>query len=57
MQSEKKNPPYGYCCSTLNAVPQNNALLQKSKIPFGLVLSPYKNIGPDEVRIDYYGFN
>jgi protein transport protein SEC24 len=51
MQSEKKNPPYGYCCSTLNAVPQNNALLQKSKIPFGLVLSPYKNIGPDEAEV------
>jgi len=49
MQSEKKNPAYSYCCSTLNAIPQNNALLQKSKIPFGLVFSPYKNIGPDEV--------
>jgi len=51
MQAEKKNPPYGYCCSTLNAVPQNNALLQKSKIPFGIILSPYKNIGPDEPEV------
>jgi len=51
MQSEKKNPAYSYCCSTLNAVPQNNALLQKSKIPFGLVFAPYKNIGPDEPEV------
>ncbi|ORX60983.1 hypothetical protein BCR36DRAFT_394129 [Piromyces finnis] len=51
MQSEKKNPSNQYCCSTLNAVPQNNALLQKSKIPFGLVFAPYKNIGPDEPEV------
>ncbi|OUM62377.1 hypothetical protein PIROE2DRAFT_54426 [Piromyces sp. E2] len=51
MQSEKKNPTYPYCAATLNAVPQNNALLQKSKIPFGLVFAPYKNIGPDEPEV------
>lgn len=47
----KANPPYPYTCSTLNAVPQSSTLLNKSKIPFGLVLTPYKNVADDEPEV------
>ncbi|CEH14731.1 cpii coat sec24 protein [Ceraceosorus bombacis] len=36
------DPSYQRC--TLNAVPTTSALLNKSKIPFGLVLSPYRSV-------------
>lgn len=36
------DPFYQRC--TINAIPTTSALLNKSKIPFGLVLSPYRSI-------------
>lgn len=36
------DPSYQRC--TLNAIPTTSSLLQKSKIPLGLVLSPYRSV-------------
>ncbi|CCC68722.1 hypothetical protein NCAS_0B06380 [Naumovozyma castellii] len=33
-----------YIRSTLNAVPQSNALLKKSKLPFALIIKPFKHL-------------
>ena len=35
-------------CSTLNAIPSSDSLCQKSKLPFGLLLHPYK------ARVQHY---
>jgi protein transport protein SEC24 len=35
--------------STLNVVPQSYSVLNKTKIPFGLVIDPFKNLEPHEV--------
>ena len=39
-------PPYQRC--TLNAIPQTSALLSKSKLPFGIIISPFRSIDRDE---------
>ncbi|KAJ5662475.1 uncharacterized protein N7477_010091 [Penicillium maclennaniae] len=39
--SPDANCPSKYMRSTLNAVPTNNSLLKKSKLPFALVIQPY----------------
>ncbi|KAJ5125309.1 hypothetical protein N7526_007486 [Penicillium atrosanguineum] len=39
--SPDANCPTKYMRSTLNAVPTNNSLLKKSKLPFALVIQPY----------------
>ncbi|KAJ6017292.1 hypothetical protein N7451_000671 [Penicillium sp. IBT 35674x] len=39
--SPTANCPTKYMRSTLNAVPTNNSLLKKSKLPFALVIQPY----------------
>ncbi|EPQ25914.1 uncharacterized protein PFL1_06588 [Pseudozyma flocculosa PF-1] len=36
------DPSYQRC--TLNAIPTTSALLTKSKLPFGLILSPYRSV-------------
>ena len=41
-------------CCTLNAFPNTNALLQKSKLPLGLVMQPFRIQRPDEVLIDSF---
>ena len=33
----------GMAC-TMNAIPSSDALCQKSKLPFGLILHPYKDL-------------
>ncbi|KAG0009170.1 COPII subunit [Entomortierella chlamydospora] len=43
------NSPHANCDpsykrSTLNAIPANSQLLQKSRIPFGLVITPYRSV-------------
>lgn len=45
------DPSYQRC--TLNAIPTTNSLLNKAKIPLGLVLTPYRSLkeGEDEVPV------
>ncbi|KAJ3278706.1 COPII subunit [Borealophlyctis nickersoniae] len=45
------NPKYKRC--TLNAIPQTTALLNKCKIPFGLLVTPYRHLlqGEDPVPV------
>ncbi|KAJ5379886.1 Protein transport protein sec24 [Penicillium cataractarum] len=40
-ESATANCPPKYMRSTLNAVPTNNSLLKKSKLPFALIIQPY----------------
>ncbi|KAF7713641.1 Protein transport protein [Penicillium ucsense] len=42
--SPHANCPPKYMRSTLNAVPTNNSLLKKSKLPFALVIQPYGSL-------------
>lgn len=42
-------PDPSYMRSTLNAVPTTNSLLNKSKLPFGLVLTPYRSLKEGDV--------
>lgn len=35
---------YSYQRCTLNAIPATDSLLRKSKLPFGLVLTPYRSL-------------
>ncbi|TPX31402.1 hypothetical protein SmJEL517_g05242 [Synchytrium microbalum] len=44
--TSNSDPSYKRC--TVGAVPQTLQLLNKSKMPFALVLSPYRNIHPGE---------
>ncbi|KAJ3076155.1 COPII subunit [Podochytrium sp. JEL0797] len=39
-------PSYKRC--TLNSIPQTQAVLSKSKVPFGLIVTPYRSILPGE---------
>ncbi|KAJ3238647.1 COPII subunit [Chytriomyces hyalinus] len=39
-------PVYKRC--TMNAIPQTQAILTKSKIPLGLILTPYRSLQPGE---------
>ncbi|KZT34780.1 hypothetical protein SISSUDRAFT_1065043 [Sistotremastrum suecicum HHB10207 ss-3] len=52
------NSPFANCDpsyqrSTLNAIPANNSILSKSKLPFALVITPYRSIqeGDDAVPL------
>ncbi|KAL7410818.1 Sec23/Sec24 trunk domain-containing protein [Mrakia frigida] len=44
---------YSYMRSTLNAVPSTNSLLKSSKLPLGLVITPYRSLeeGDPEVPV------
>ncbi|KAI9315475.1 hypothetical protein BX666DRAFT_1955853 [Dichotomocladium elegans] len=47
------NSPYANCdpsykCCTLNAIPSTDQLLKKSRLPFALVLAPYRTVKEDE---------
>ncbi|CDZ97805.1 cpii coat sec24 protein [Phaffia rhodozyma] len=44
-------PDYSYMRSTLNAVPTTNSLLNKSKLPFALVISPHRSLKEHDPRI------
>ncbi|EDO16717.1 hypothetical protein Kpol_1003p22 [Vanderwaltozyma polyspora DSM 70294] len=45
--SETSNAPPNYIRSTLNAIPKNNSLLKKSKLPLALVIRPYQYLDDD----------
>ncbi|KAL1921839.1 uncharacterized protein VTP21DRAFT_10481 [Calcarisporiella thermophila] len=45
------NPDPVYARCTLNAFPATQALLNKSKLPLGLILAPYKTTKEDEVQV------
>jgi protein transport protein SEC24 len=40
------DPSYQRC--TVNAIPTTPSLLAKSKIPLGLIITPYRSLGDDE---------
>ncbi|KAI8063182.1 hypothetical protein BC940DRAFT_336035 [Gongronella butleri] len=47
------NSPFANCdetykCCTINAVPATESLLKKSRLPFALVLAPYRSLDPNE---------
>jgi len=44
----KANADPSYQRSTLNAIPTTAALLNKSKLPLGLILSPYRSVRQEE---------
>lgn len=44
-------PDYSYMRSTLNAVPTTNSILNKSKLPFALVISPHRSLKEHDVRV------
>ncbi|KAK0547510.1 COPII subunit [Tilletia horrida] len=46
--SPKANADPSYQRSTLNAVPTTAALLNKSKLPLGIILSPYRSVRQEE---------
>jgi protein transport protein SEC24 len=48
-QSPTRNADPSYQRSTLNAIPTTNSLLQKSKIPLALILTPYRSLKPGDV--------
>jgi protein transport protein SEC24 len=43
-QHPSSNSPNVYKQCTLNAIPQTPALLDKSKLPFGVILAPYRHL-------------
>ncbi|KAH8103085.1 protein transporter SEC24 [Cristinia sonorae] len=45
------NADSSYQRCTLNAIPTTNALLNKSKLPLGLVLSPYRSLKEGEEQV------
>ncbi|GAA99249.1 uncharacterized protein L969DRAFT_48143 [Mixia osmundae IAM 14324] len=47
----RANADPSYMRSTINAIPTTNSLLQKSKVPFALVLTPYRSVGPDDDEV------
>ena len=49
--SPNSNAPPQYMRSTLNAVPINNSLLKKSKLPFALVVRPYISLKDEEMPV------
>jgi protein transport protein SEC24 len=38
-----------YQCSTINAIPNSESLLKKSRLPFALVLAPYRSLKEGDV--------
>ena len=53
--SVSSNCPPAYMRSTLNAVPTNNSLLKKSKIPFALIVRPYISLKDEENPVPVVG--
>lgn len=43
-----------YQASTINAIPATEALLKKSKLPFALVLAPYRSLKEGDVSCYYF---
>ncbi|PIA14494.1 putative ER to Golgi transport-related protein [Coemansia reversa NRRL 1564] len=43
--------PASHKRSTLNAIPRSDKLLRKTKLPFGLVVTPFKSQGPGEAPL------
>ena len=41
---ERKNCDRGVMACTLNAIPSSDSICQKSKLPLGLILHPYKDL-------------
>ncbi|GAA6015411.1 hypothetical protein JCM10207_008977, partial [Rhodosporidiobolus poonsookiae] len=50
-QSPTRNSDPSYQRMTLNAVPTTNTLLQKSKVPLALVLTPYRSLKPGDPEV------
>ncbi|GAA5916720.1 hypothetical protein JCM6882_005786 [Rhodosporidiobolus microsporus] len=50
-QSPTRNADPSYQRMTLNAVPTTNSLLQKSKLPLALVLTPYRSLKPGDPEV------
>lgn len=48
-QSPHANCDPSYKRSTLNAIPANSQLLQKSRLPLGLVITPYRSVKEGDV--------
>ena len=53
--SVSSNCSPAYMRSTLNAVPTNNSLLKKSKIPFALIVRPYISLKDEENPVPVVG--
>ncbi|KAJ1341577.1 hypothetical protein BSLG_003850 [Batrachochytrium salamandrivorans] len=49
--SPMSNPHESYQRCTLNAIPQTPALLTKSRVPLGLLITPYKQLFPNEPQV------
>ena len=49
--SPDANADSSYLRCTLNAIPTTNSLLQKSKIPLGLVITPYRTLNEGESAV------
>ncbi|KAG8851385.1 COPII subunit [Tulasnella sp. 330] len=45
------NADYTYQRCTMNAIPTTNSLLSKSKLPFGLILTPYRSLNKGEESV------
>ncbi|TNY17113.1 Sec23/Sec24 trunk domain-containing protein [Rhodotorula diobovata] len=50
-QSPTRNADPSYQRMTMNAVPTTNSLLQKSKVPLALVLTPYRSLKPGDPEV------
>ncbi|BGP16188.1 COPII subunit [Rhodosporidiobolus nylandii] len=50
-QSPTRNADPSYQRMTLNAVPTTNTLLQKSKLPLALILTPYRSLKPGDPEV------
>ncbi|SCZ98643.1 BZ3500_MvSof-1268-A1-R1_Chr3-1g05521 [Microbotryum saponariae] len=49
--SETRNADPSYQRATINAVPTTNSLLNKSKLPLALVLTPYRSLKPNDPEV------
>lgn len=49
-QNPQANADPSYMRSTVNSIPTTSALLNKSKLPFALVLTPHRSIQEGDVR-------
>lgn len=43
-QAPTANPTGAYCAATINSIPSTQAMLTKTKLPFGLVIAPYRKL-------------
>ncbi|GAA5821474.1 hypothetical protein JCM3770_000918 [Rhodotorula araucariae] len=50
-QSPTRNADPSYQRMTMNAVPTTNSLLQKSKVPLALILTPYRSLKPGDPEV------